>query len=548
MFRIPSSSQHSPWPVWPEAALRRIERVAAQALEPHTLMQRAGRGIAALTRARFPHQRRVLVLCGPGNNGGDGLAAASMLAKHGMEVEVLVVACGDPTQWTADRRPADWCWALDQAKGSGVRLREWGVTDSETLFQWAELIIDALMGLGLNRAPEGELGSAIAALHRTRAPVLAADLPSGLSADTGTAPGLCVHAQITLTFLGLKPGLLTGPSAPNCGELWLDTLDCRHDDLPDHDVAPSARLVDGYSALAALPSLHTAAHKGQRGDVRVFGGSSGMAGAALLCARSSLAMGAGRVFAALFDPAASALDPVWPELMLRRPAALLLQAQEAKLRSTGCDVFGPGAGTSPDALGVLESLIKVDGPLVIDADGLNLLAAEPRDGPLWRALRARTRPAWLTPHPREAARLLQWDTGQVQANRLDAAAALVATSHAHCVLKGAGSVIAATTGELWINPSGNGLLATAGTGDVLAGALAAFLAHAPRAELAAAQAAVWLHGAGADCVMREQAELRAGTLPQWMLRAWAVAALETAPQGFKPSAFGDPGDTARLRA
>ena len=547
MLRILPSSQHSPFPVWSEAALRRIERIAAQALQPHTLMQRAGRGIAALARARFPHTRRVLVLCGPGNNGGDGLAAASMLAKQGLEVELLVVACGDATQWTADRRPADWCWALDQAQGSGVRLRDWGATDSATLFQWAELVIDALVGLGLNRAPEGELCNAIAALQRTCAPVLAADLPSGLSADTGTAPGLCVRAQVTLTFLGLKPGVLTGPSAPTCGELWLDTLDCRPDDLPGHELAPTARLMDGYCALAALPPLRTAAHKGQRGDVRVFGGSSGMAGAALLCARSSLAMGAGRVFAALFDPSASAVDPVWPELMLRRPAALLLQAQAAKLSSAGCDVFGPGAGASPDALDVLETLIKVDGPLVIDADGLNLLAAEARDGPLWRALRARTRPAWLTPHPREAARLLQWDTGQVQANRLDAAAELVATSHAHCVLKGAGSVIATTTGELWINPSGNGLLATAGTGDVLAGALAAFLAHAPRAELAAAQAAVWLHGAGADCAMREQAELRAGTLPQWMLRAWAVARTAAAEQEFAPSPFGDPGDTARAR-
>lgn len=530
MLRILPSSQRSPLPVWSESALRRIELNAAAALRPHTLMQRAGHGVVALLRARFPHKRRVLVLCGPGNNGGDGLAAASMMAKQGMEVEVLLVACGDVTQWMIGSRPADWRWALDQAQGSGVGVRAWGATDSETLFQWAELVIDALVGLGLNRAPEGELSVAIAALQRARAPVLAVDLPSGLSADTGTAPGLCVRADVTLTLLGLKPGVLTGPFAPTCGELWLDTLDCRPEDLKGSDLAPTARLVDRDSALAVLPPLHAAAHKGQRGDVRVFGGSSGMAGAALLCARASLAMGAGRVFAALFDPAAPALDPLSPELMLRRPAALVLQAQAAGLNGAGCNVFGPGAGSAPDALNALEALINVDGPLVIDADGLNLLAAAARDGPLWRALRTRTHPAWLTPHPREAARLLQLDTAQVQANRLGAAAELVATSHAHCVLKGAGSVIATTTGELWINPTGNGLLATAGTGDVLAGALAAFLArtHAPHAELAAAQAAVWLHGAAADFAMREQADLRAGTLPQWMLRAWAVALAETA--------------------
>ncbi len=529
MLRILPSSQHSSLPLWSERVLRRIELNAARALQPHTLMQRAGHCVATLVRARFPHKRRVLILCGPGNNGGDGLAAASMMAKQGMEVEALLVACGDATQWTVERRPSDWCWALDQAQGSGVRLRAWGATDSEALFQWAELAIDALLGLGLNRAPEGELSVAIAALQRTRAPVLAVDLPSGLSANTGTAPGLCVRAEVTLTFLGLKPGLLTGPFAPTCGELWLDTLDCRPDDLTGPDLAPAARLVDRDNAIAALPPLHAAAHKGQRGDVRIFGGSSGMGGAALLCARSSLAMGAGRVFVALFDPSAPALDPLWPELMLRPPAALLLQAQAAGLSGRSCNVFGPGAGTQPDALNALETLIKLDRPLVIDADGLNLLAAEARDGPLWLALRARTHPAWLTPHPREAGRLLQLDTAQVQADRLSAAAKLVAASHAHCVLKGAGSVIAATTGELWINPTGNGLLATAGTGDVLAGALAAFLArsHAPQAELAAAQAAVWLHGAAADCAMHEQAELRAGILPQWMQRAWAVALEET---------------------
>ena len=520
MLRIGNTSADASWPVWDESSLRRLERDAAASLAAHSLMRRAGEAVARLARARFAHARNIAVLCGPGNNGGDGLFAAAELARHGLRVDVLMVACGAPSRWQDRERPADWLWALGQARQAGLRPRGWSPSEAAAALRDAELVIDALLGLGLNRPPQGELGEAIAGILASGIPALAVDLPSGLAADTGTAPGAVVRAEVTLTMLGLKPGVLTGPDAHACGELWLDDLDARPAQAVEGFAAAATRLGPA-TARRGLPRTSAAAHKGVRGDVRVFGGSTGMSGAARLCAQAALALGAGRVFVALLDPSAPMLDPTHPELMQRQPDALLQQAQSTPQHGGTCHVFGPGAGSGPDALRLLQDLIALDAPLVIDADGLNLLATQPRDGAIWQALRRRGHSVWLTPHPREAARLLQWETSRVQADRLHAARALAASIGAHCVLKGAGSVVASATGPIWINASGNGLLATAGTGDVLAGALAAFLAQTPAAHaVAAACAAVWLHGAGADLAQAEGAGLRAGNLPGWMLRAW----------------------------
>lgn len=520
MRRIDDKPGVQAWPIWDEPSLRRIEREASVKLPAHVLMQRAGLSLARLARARFPHARRIIALCGPGNNGGDGLFAAAELARHGLHVTVLMVACDGPERWEDQGRPIDWRWALEQARQAGLEPRRWAVAEGILALRDTDLVIDALLGLGLNRPPAGELHAAIAATRKTDAPVLAVDIPSGLAADTGVALGVVVRAQVTLTMLGLKPGVLTGPHAQACGELWLDDLDAAT--APPTDLPrPIAIRLGRADAQRGLPQPSIAAHKGDRGNVHVFGGGTGMTGAVLLCAQAALAMGAGRVFAAILDPAAPSLDPTHPELMLRRPDALLGQIQSVIEQTGHCHVFGPGAGSDPEALRILHALIALEAPLVIDADGLNLLAAQPRDDTLWQALRKRAGTTWLTPHPREAARLLQWDTTRVQANRLGTARALTALSGAHCVLKGAGSVIASTTGEIWINASGNGLLATAGTGDVLTGALAAFLTQAPEADaIATACAAVWLHGAGADLAQIEHGNLRAGQLPNWMLRAW----------------------------
>jgi hydroxyethylthiazole kinase-like uncharacterized protein yjeF len=528
-------------------------------------MQRAGDAIARIARARFPHARRVSVLCGPGNNGGDGLVAAASLMRHGLQVAVWMVACCDPADWQRVTRPADWLWAMQLACDAGLQAQLWPHGPATPTCQGADLIIDALLGLGLNRAPAGEIGAAISALEHHPAPILAVDLPSGLASDTGAAPGGLVRATVTLTLLGLKPGLLTGPDAQACGELWLDDLNALPasvqpptkrltkpipnptpgrtqvclllaSDLAgpgsgataahDRDPEPTARLLGLVEAITALPKTLAAAHKGERGDVYVFGGAAGMTGAALLSSRAALALGAGRVFTALLDPQAPSFDAMRPELMLRQPQALLGQIRgTAGLQGKACVVFGPGAGLGSEAMALLLALLALDIPLVIDADGLNLLATQTPDGKLWQALRQRRTPTWLTPHPREAAGLLQWTTAAVQGDRLTAARTLSALSHAHCILKGAGTVMTAPDGSTWINASGNGLLATAGSGDVLAGALAACIAPCGNdtAVIAAARAAVWLHGAGADLAREEGNSLRAGTLPGAMTRARNMA-------------------------
>ncbi|MBU6440058.1 MAG: NAD(P)H-hydrate dehydratase [Betaproteobacteria bacterium] len=528
--RLDSAALRSALPLWDEAALRAAETQAAAQLPPHTLMDRAGAAAARLLRARWPHARSVLLLCGPGNNGGDGLSAAVWLARqpHAPRVHALLVGCGGPERWQEPRRPADWRWALERARAAGLPLQPWAGADPEALLRDSEVVVDALLGLGLREAPRGEIEQAIRMLDTQDAgrPVLALDLPSGLRGALGSAPGACVRATATLAMLGLQAAHATGPHSGLCGELWIDPL---QSDPARAGALPIAWLGGTDAALSALAPLERAAHKGERGDLRLFGGAPGMSGALWLAARAALQLGGGRVFAASLDPRAPGLDPEFPELMLRSPAELLAQARAA--RGPGCVVFGPGAGSSDEALRCLRELLELEQPLVIDADGLNLLAAQPRDGETWRALRARGAAAqatWLTPHPSEAARLLGGSTAEVQSDRLGAARRLAGQTQASIVLKGAGSVVLPAGDTPWINPSGNGLLASAGTGDVLAGALAACLARSG-ASPQAARAAVWLHGAGADLALHEARAgnagpaLRANTLPAWMLRAWRAA-------------------------
>lgn len=518
--RVDSRCLRRPLALWDEAGLRAAERHWAQRLPEHALMDRAGAAVAALLRARWPHARRVLLLCGPGNNGGDGLCAAAWLSRqpHPPWLQLALVGCGEAAQWDGPRRSPDWRWALRQARAAGLQPRHWLDLDPARWLAGHDVVVDALLGLGLREAPRGEVEQAILALAGFPE-VLAVDLPSGLAGASGSAPGAVVQARVTVAMLGLQPGHAGGPRAAACGQTWLDDLQA---DPAAAGALPVATWGDSDSALAALPPLPQAAHKGVRGDLLVFGGAPGMDGALWLAARAGLALGAGRVYAAAFDPRAPAVDPQYPELMLRHPDELLRQAR-ASSDPRACLVFGPGAGDSQQALDCLRELLALPQSLVVDADGLNLLAAQPRDGAAWQALRGRTQPAWLTPHPSEAARLLRIDTAAVQADRLRAARGLVELSGSHVVLKGAGTCIACRDGRLWVNSAGNGLLATAGTGDVLSGALGACLARSG-GSVDAARAAVWLHAAAADLALREGAALRAGTLADWMLRAGRAAA------------------------
>ncbi|MBX3635062.1 MAG: NAD(P)H-hydrate dehydratase [Rubrivivax sp.] len=460
-----------PWPLHDVAASRAAERALLRASAPHALMERAGLAVARLALALAPHARRIVVWAGPGNNGGDGLVAARHLHAAGQRVEVMLVG-------EADRRPADAANALAQARAAGVRLHE-GPPD---VAMQADLVIDALLGLGVTRAPQGAIADAIDRIGAQAAPVLAVDLPSGLHADTGSVLGSrAVRASATLSLLTLKPGLFTAEGRDHAGAVWLDALGVA--------AGGATALLSGPPSPPARPH---ASHKGRFGDLFVVGGAPGMAGAAWLAARAALAAGAGRVYASLLDPAAP-FDFGRPELMMR-PA--LWQAAPATLAGATV-VCGCGGGDAVRE--TLPPLLAHAGRLVLDADALNAIAADAALLPLLRARAARGRPTLLTPHPLEAARLLGCSAAEVQRDRPASARQLAADTRCAVLLKGSGSVIAAADGRWWINPTGNAALASPGSGDVLAGWAGGLWAQQPAsAPEDIATAAAWVHGAAAD--------------------------------------------------
>jgi len=449
-------------PLYRSAQLREIERCAAAALPPGTLMQRAGTAAAEWIARHHRRARKIVVVCGPGNNGGDGYVCATELLEAGRDVRC--VALGAPV--TDDARAAAVRW---QAAGGRTlsAIDEAGEVD---------LAVDALFGIGLARPLAG------AALHAAQwlsvVPCVALDVPSGLDADTGAwvggVPG--VRAAATLTFLGAKPGLYTGDGVDACGEVVLRPI----------GVASTASDGALNSPEAFAPVLRPRGrntHKGRFGNVAVIGGAHGMVGAALLAARAALRLGAGRVYV---DALGAPIEVDWlhPELMFR-PAATL---QEPHVSVVGC-----GIGACDQARQRVGSALAAPHPCVLDADALNLIAA---DAALQQRLAQAGRVRILTPHPLEAARLLGCSAEAVQSDRVAAARRLAAACSAIVVLKGAGSVIAAPE-RYWINTTGGPALASAGSGDALAGIIGALLAQGFDAE-PAVLAAVWLHGRAAD--------------------------------------------------
>jgi hydroxyethylthiazole kinase-like uncharacterized protein yjeF len=472
------------------AHTRALEQRAAASLPPYTLMARAGEAVARLALALAPHSQRIWIAAGPGNNGGDGLEAACHLQRWGKEVAVSLV--GD-----AASLPADAQTALARAQAAGVCI------GGETM-DTPGLAIDALLGIGASRAPEGAIEAAIRQLNALPCPVLAIDLPSGLHADTGRPLGdACVVAAHTLTMLTLKPGLFTAAGRDHAGAVWWESLGVGVDASAD---APQAWL----SGTRTTPARRHAQHKGSFGDVAVVGGGPGMSGAALLAARAAHTAGAGRVFVELLAEGSAALDLLRPELMFRHhwsgntPAVL------------GASTVVCGCGGGDAVRAPLPRLLSLAKRLVLDADALNALASDPTLAALLRARAGRGLATVLTPHPLEAARLLDCTTAEVQADRLLAAHDLAARHLAVVVLKGSGSVIAAPGHTARINSTGNAALATAGTGDVLAGWLGGRWAQLASSDDEAAAAfmlavqAVAEHGAAAE--PQPIGALRAGDL------------------------------------
>ena len=463
---------HGDWPLHSAQASRELEQAATQALPPHTLMRRAGLAIAALTRALHPHAQRAWIACGPGNNGGDGLEAAMHLKAAGWGVEVSLAASD------AARLPADAAAALVRAQAAGITLSE-----STCPSAAPDVALDAVLGLGLKRPPEGRAAVLIDQLNALACPVLAVDLPSGLGADTGQPPGVGVRAAHTLALLTLKPGLFTGAGRDHAGEVWFDDLGV---DLP-----ATAWHLGGASPLDA--QRRHAQHKGSFGDVAIVGGATGMTGAALLAARAAHAAGAGRVYVDALAADAPTCDEARPELMFRSG-----WGQTASARALAEATVAAGCGGGDAVKDVLPRLLSAAGRLVLDADALNAVAADASLAGLLAARRTRSHDTVLTPHPLEAARLLQTTTAQVQADRLAAARLLAERLGCVVVLKGSGSVIADPHGTLWVNGTGNAALASAGTGDVLAGWIAGAWSASRATALEAARHATRLHGLAAD--------------------------------------------------
>lgn len=445
-------------------------------------MQRAGKAVAAAAIALLPKDQsdsRVLVAVGPGNNGGDALVAALELAMH--DVTICIVMPVAPGELSSDAKTA-----LDNANSKLVPFIELSNLLNDQ--QW-DLAIDGLFGIGLTRPVQGDFRTLVEYLNQLSCPVLAIDVPSGLDADHGTVVGLngiAVKASTTISFIANKPGLHTLHGRDHAGNVLVDDLAIERS-LFNEPIAQLNRPVLFTSALH--PRLH-ASHKGQHGDLYVMGGASGMTGAVLLAARAGAMTGAGRVFAGFIDTAPP-FDPVHLELMCRSAPSLF--------PTRGAIVVGPGMGMSKEAHDLLSRMLSIDLALVIDADALNLLAIEPG---LQHRLIHRRAATLLTPHPLEAARLLEISVEQIQHDRLGAAKKLATKFQSVVILKGSGTVIADPTEQVVINTTGNPALATAGTGDVLAGLCGSLLAQNwPLWE--AALAAVWIHGDAADSMVAD---------------------------------------------
>lgn len=475
--------------------MRRIEAQARATLPPGELMRRAGRCAALHVRRTCGAEGRVLVLAGPGDNGGDGAVCATELARLGLAVQVATPGL------TADSLPGRGAEAADRAGAwravddAVARVRD--PRDAAA----AQVIVDALFGIGLSRPIGPPYDSWIGWANAQGAHRIALDVPSGLRADTGAlldagadGPACAFRAHETITFIADKPGLHTGDGPEYAGHVHLDTLQAE-----SASVEADGFLIGPDSFAGTLDRLArcASAHKGLFGTVALAGGAPGMAGALLLAARAALKTGAGRVRAGFLGASPLPVDPVHPELMLTDARSALEQAPTV----VG---LGPGLGRSRAAVSALRRALQLDVPLVLDADALNLLAD---DAALGSLCTARTAPTVVTPHPLEAARLLHAATTDIQRDRISSALALARTFRAIALLKGSGTVVAEPSGRWWINPTGGPALASGGTGDVLTGVVASLIAQTvpraapaeqPQAAVQAVLAAAWLHGAAGD--------------------------------------------------
>ena len=459
------------------AQVRELDRGAISTLgiSAHVLMQRAAAAAWRCLRARWPQARRIVVLCGSGNNGGDGYLFASIARDAGLQVSVIALA--PPAGADAERACTQW----RSARGA--------IFDIDETLPDADVYVDAIFGTGVNRTVEGKARALIGQVNAREEPVLALDVPSGINADTGEALGVAVRATTTITFVAHKRGLFTGAAPEHCGELVLDALG-----LPEslfRDAKFDARLLDMRRMARWLPPRARDAHKGTFGHVLAIGGDSGMGGAIRLCAEGALRIGAGLVSVATRADNVAALNSARPELMAQgvRDALnlhpLLNRAQVIAL--------GPGLGQRDWSRMLWNSALAASRATVIDADGLNLLAQNVVHLPPHTV---------LTPHPGEAARLLDCDSAAIARDRFAAAREIAQEYGSVTVLKGAGTLIAHPQGDVAVCAWGNPGMASAGMGDVLTGIIAGLLAQGLNT-WRAARLGVALHAQAGDAAAKD---------------------------------------------
>ena len=464
-----------PFELYRAAQVRELDRIAIEdrGIPGYTLMNRAGAAAFDLLRQRWPRARRIVVVCGGGNNGGDGYVVARLARKAGLDVLALTLADPDglrgdaQTAWR-DARTADVPTTIFTAAG----------------LNGADLLVDAILGTGLEREVSGAWRDAILAMNAHPADILALDIPSGLHADPGIVLGAGVRAAATITFIGLKQGLFTGQGPACCGDIGFAGLDVPPDIYPA--IHPACWRYDGADLPDLLPKRGRSAHKGHFGHVLVVGGDLGLAGAARMAAEAAARCGAGLVSVATRSAHAGLQAAVRPELMFHgidTPDEL-----DPLLNRATVVAIGPGLGRDLWGRAIAHAIFASDRPLVVDADALNLLSVEPIFRENWI----------LTPHPGEAARLLKMTPTEVEADRFAAVEDLALRFGGVAVLKGAGSLIASKAdGSVALCSAGNPGMASGGMGDVLTGVIAALVAQG-LPPFAAAKAGVYLHGRAGD--------------------------------------------------
>ncbi|WP_303900988.1 NAD(P)H-hydrate dehydratase [Thiohalomonas denitrificans] len=462
--------------------VRELDRIAIEecGIDALTLMNRAGRAAFDGLRLLWPAANRLVVLCGPGNNGGDGYVVARLAHEAGLQAMVLRIA------------------GVREPGGSAGQAREAALTAgipeaifSPTMLAGQDLLVDGLLGTGLSGEVTGDFRRAIEALNAAPAPVFALDIPSGLGADTGTVLGAAVKAEATITFIGLKQGLLTGDGPEQCGKLRFDTLD-----VPSSvyaTIEPSARRIGAGALTASLKPRPRNAHKGCYGHVLVVGGDRGMAGAARMAAEAAGRVGAGLVSIATRRQHAAWISAVHPEAMAHGVEAG--SDLSPLLERATVIAIGPGLGRDAWGRQMLARVLETGKPLVMDADALNALSAEPVCRGQWV----------LTPHPGEAGRLLNSGAGEVQTDRFEATRKIQQRYGGVVVLKGSGTLVADENNHIAVCSAGNPGMASGGMGDLLTGVIAGLLAQGlSLAE--AARVGVCLHSTAGDRAAAEAGE------------------------------------------